>query len=270
MKPVICFEMLYPGMSANGKIERIADHGFDAIEFWGWKDKEIGSLAETCRRRGVRVANFSGHRAGSPVAKETHEAVLSDYRDALAAARALQCHTLMFLSNELGEGGAVVDTFSSITGEEMFRNFVDLLLAAVEITPADLTIVIEPLNTRVDHRGNYLHDMETAVRIVEAVGSPRVRILSDLYHLGVMGFDLEEVLQRYLPSIGYIHVADFPGRHEPGTGSANWERVISILQMNGYAGDVGFEYAPHGDSDASLEAIRRLLARQGILPASLQ
>lgn len=258
MKPVICIEMLYPGASASEKIERIADHGFDAVEFWGWKDKDVASIAETCRRRGVRVANFSGHRVGSPVARATHGAVLSDFHDALAAALALGCHTLMFLSNELGEGGQVVDTFPSISGEEMFRNFVDLLLAAVAESPADLTIVIEPLNTLIDHRGNYLCDMETAARIVAAVGSPHVRILSDLYHLGVMGFDLEELLRRHLPLIGYIHVADFPGRHEPGTGSADWAKVISILETSGYEGDVGFEYAPKGDSDASLEAIRDL------------
>lgn len=259
MRAVICTEMLFPGLSIGQKIDKIADHGFGAIEFWGWRDKSLPGLEARASAREVAVANFSGHRSGSPIALETHDVVLRDLRDASAAAKRLDCATLMLLSNELGEGGRVVDEFRDLTEREKRSNLVLLLGKALETVASEISLVIEPLNIRVDHPGNYLCDMETAAEIVESVASPHVRILCDFYHMGVMGNDLEELARTFAPLIGYVHVADFPGRHEPGTGRADWRRILGALEESGYAGDVGFEYAPAGDSDRSLEAVRSLM-----------
>ena len=100
--------------------------------------------------------------------------------------------------------------------------------------------------------------METASSLVRDVGNPRLKILCDLYHLGVMGSDLEHVITTYLADIGYFHIADVPGRHEPGTGSVDWLALLRLIQKNGYEGYVGFEYFPLHDSDESLHAIQRL------------
>ena len=94
------------------------------------------------------------------------------------------------------------------------------------ITPADFTLMLEPLNTRVDHPGYWLTDIPTAAGIVEEIGDSRLKILCDLYHMGVMGHDLNEIIDRFLPLIGYFHAADFPGRHQPGTGSADWPALL--------------------------------------------
>ena len=65
MKPVICFEMLFPDLDPPEKIRRIAGQGFEYVEFWSWRDKDIAALAATCTREGAQVVNFSGHRRGS-------------------------------------------------------------------------------------------------------------------------------------------------------------------------------------------------------------
>jgi sugar phosphate isomerase/epimerase len=72
----------------------------------------------------------------------------------------------------------------------------------------------EKLNTLVDHAGYYLADIDTALAIVHEVGSPRLKILCDLYHFGVMGADLKKIVTNHLSEIGHFHIADVPGRHE--------------------------------------------------------
>jgi len=258
VKAVICFEMLFPGKTPEEKIGLIAEAGFEAVEFWGWRDKNLPALREACRRHGVEVANFSGHRLGSPAAESTHQAFFGDLREAVGVAKQLGCRQLMILTNELGEGGRVVNAFAEIPDERKFENVLKAVGKALEWLPKDFTILLEPLNTRVDHPGYYLTDMETASRLVRRVADRRFRILCDLYHLGVMGAELEEVLDKHIEDIGYFHIADFPGRHEPGTGGADWPALLRRIRRLGYTGCLGFEYAPEEDSAESLRRIHEL------------
>jgi hydroxypyruvate isomerase len=258
VKAVICIEMLYPELEADEKVARIARHGFGDIEFWGWRDKDIPALLRTCRIEGVRVANFSGHRRGSLVAAATHPAFLDDLTDAVSAAQQLGCPTLMLLSNELGEGGRVLEPYDQIPPKQKYRNLLMGLREALRIVPETTSLVLEPLNTRIDHPGYFLDDMSTAVSAIQEINNPRLKVLCDLYHLGVMGEDLNAVIDRHAARIGYFHVADFPGRHEPGTGTADWPALIRRIAAAGYAGPIGFEYQPQRDSDESLSRIRDL------------
>jgi hydroxypyruvate isomerase len=73
-----------------------------------------------------------------------------------------------------------------------------------------------------------------------------------------MGADLKKLVTDHLSEIGHFHIADVPGRQEPGTGSVDWAAILRHNQDRGYAGCVGFEYFPESDSDASLETIHKL------------
>jgi len=258
LKPVICFEMLFPELDPVEKIARIAGEGFQFVEFWGWRDKDIPALAAACERQGLNIANFSGHRRGSLVAEQTHELFLGELREAVSVARVLKCGTLMLLTNELGEGGAVDETFPEISPEQKYRNVRTGLEKALAMLPEDLRLVLEPLNTRIDHPGYWLSDITTAVQLVRDIGDKRLKVLCDLYHLGMMEAGLGEILERYSEKIGYIHIADIPGRHEPGTGTVDWKSILSLLAATKYDGFVGFEYSPLQDSKESLRRIRNL------------
>lgn len=258
MKPAICFEMLYPKESPERKISRIADNGFHYVEFWSWKDKNLNTIAETAKGKGVRIVNFSGQRSGDLIDASTHSVLFQDIEDTIPAARRLDTQTLMVLTNELGEGGRVLHSCAHIPDEENRRNVVAGLRMIMRIVPDDFLIVLEPLNTVLDHAGYYLASMASAVEIVEEVADPRLRILCDFYHLALMGEDPVEIVRRYSHLIGHVHIADFPGRHEPGTGRGKWGDVLAELKRRNYQGYVGFEFSPAGDSGASLSAIRGL------------
>jgi len=204
------------------------------------------------------VANFSGQRQGSLIASDTHQKVLADLKDAIKAANKLNCPYLMLLTDELGEGGIVKQNFSEISPQEKYYNIISILEKAIQLTPDSITLVLEILNTKIDHPGYYLDNMETAVEIVKEINHPRLKILADLYHLGVMDHNIKQIINQYLPEIGYFHIADIPGRHEPGTGSVNWYSILKLIKDKGYKGFIGFEYCPINDSDKSLIKIKNL------------
>ena len=129
----------------------------------------------------------------------------------------------------------------------------------MEKIPADIELVLEPLNTRIDQPGYFLDSMDETLAVIEEIGDPRMRILCDLYHLGVMGEDLETIIRRHFAAIGHYHVADFPGRHEPGTGVADWNTLLGLIDSVDPDATVGFEYSPESESTSSLRAIAALV-----------
>ena len=110
-----------------------------------------------------------------------------------------------------------------------------------------------------DHPGYLLDATSDALRVIRDVDHPAVRLLYDLYHSIVMGEDPEQVLAGSGDLIGHVHVADAPGRHEPGSGQVDWRRHMAALRTSGYSGPVGLEYTPTRDTESSLELIRRLI-----------
>ena len=86
------------------------------------------------------------------------------------------------------------------------------------------------------------------VERVEAAGQARLAMLADLYHLARMGEDPVEVVARHWRRFGHVQIADAPGRHQPGTGELDFDRIFDALAATGYEGHVGLEYKPLGAS----------------------
>jgi hydroxypyruvate isomerase len=84
-------------------------------------------------------------------------------------------------------------------------------------------------------------------------GADNVRLLCDLYHLAANGDDLDAAIAAYSGRVGHVQIADHPGRHEPGTGELDIAGYLAKLAAAGYAGYVGLEYKPSGESAASLD-----------------
>ena len=107
-----------------------------------------------------------------------------------------------------------------------------------------VTLVLEPLNSLYDHVGNYLTTPDKAARLVQEVASPSIRMLYDIYHMQIMTGNIINTLTKYREEIGYIHVADVPGRKEPDTGEINYPNVFKALRDLGFIGFVGLECFP--------------------------
>ena len=116
--------------------------------------------------------------------------------------------------------------------------------------------MVEPLNILVNHRGYFLSQSKEAFQIIDEVGSSNVKILFDIYHQQISEGNLIANITANIDKIGHFHVADNPGRHEPGTGEINYTNVFAAIRKTGFDGFVGMEMWPVGDH---AEAVRKTM-----------
>jgi hydroxypyruvate isomerase len=162
------------------------------------------------------------------------------------------------LTDELGEDRTVRFQFPELSEEAKYQSVFDGLRALAPLAEqAGITLLLEPLNIRVDHPGYFLNRSAVGFELVRAVGSPRLRLLFDIYHMQVMEGNIIESLTRNLDVIGHIHVADVPGRHQPGTGELNYANILRAVREAGYDQYIGFELDPTVPSE---EVAPQLLA----------
>ena len=91
--------------------------------------------------------------------------------------------------------------------------------------------------------------------ICRLIGSPRLKLLYDVYHMQINEGCICDTISNYKDQFGHIHVADAPGRHEPGTGEINYKKVLRHLEACGYTGYVGYELFPLTDTASAVKAI---------------
>ena len=261
MRFSICLEMIYPELNFAARAARIREAGFTAVEFWGWEGKDLTAL-RTLLGQAFAVATFSGQRRGSLVDPEGWDVYRAEVQASIPVARSLGCDRLMLLTQEELPDGSARPAPPHVTRAEQRANVVAGLKALAPLAEREgMTLLLEPLNTRVDHPGYFLDNARDGFAIVEEVGSPHVRLLYDIYHMEVMERGSTRMLLRHLPLVGHIHIADVPGRHEPGTGALDFIGILRALGGAGYTGAVGFEFAPRAGTDEALARITTLRAQ---------
>ena len=119
----------------------------------------------------------------------------------------------------------------------------NLAFAARELRAANVRLVIEPINFH-DIPGFLLNTSQDGIALIDRVGGETIKLQYDIYHMQRMEGEIANTLQRLMPRIGHIQIADTPGRHEPGTGELNYAFLFRYLDTLGYAGWVGAEYRP--------------------------
>jgi hydroxypyruvate isomerase len=109
----------------------------------------------------------------------------------------------------------------------------------------------------------FLTEIAEALEVVQATNHPQVRLLYDFYHEQIAGGNLIKKLAKSLPYLGLVHIADVPGRHEPGTGEINYQNIFRKLAELNYTGVVAMEFHPSGDPVRQLRAARDLALQAG-------
>ncbi|MFZ9347015.1 MAG: hydroxypyruvate isomerase family protein, partial [Burkholderiaceae bacterium] len=143
-------------------------------------------------------------------------------------------------------------TPSGVSAEVLRKTFVEnLRFAATELKKAGLKLLIEPINT-FDIPGFYLSGTSQALAIMDEVGADNLFLQYDIYHMQRMEGELAASMQRHLPRIAHLQLADNPGRNEPGTGEINYAFLFQFIDKIGYTGWIGCEYKPATTTEAGL------------------
>ena len=234
--------MLFCELPFLDRFEAAKAAGFSGIEFLFPYDFEKAALREQLLQHGLTQV-LHNLPAGDWAAGERGIAILPDrveeFRDgvirAIDYARALDCRQLNCLV-----GIAPRDTDSFELNEILIDN---LRFAAEALARERIRLLIEPINTR-DIPGFFLNRTDQALQILSEVQSDNLFIQYDIYHMQIMEGDVARTLQRHLPRISHVQLADNPGRNEPGTGEINYPFLFQHLDAIGYRGWVGCEYKP--------------------------
>jgi hydroxypyruvate isomerase len=238
-KFAVNIEMWWTKLPFLERIRKAAQYGFPAVEFWPWRNKDIPAAAALCKELGIAVAQFTawGFKPGLNDPKN-HEDFVKEVAASCTIAKQLDCKLMTVV------GG---DDQPGMTQPEMHANIIAGLKKAAPIaTDQGVTLILEPMNIRVDHKGHCLYGSAPTIRICEEVNSPHVKINWDLYHMQITEGDLCGHLREGMQSkqIGYLQLADHPGRNEPGTGEVHYNRVLKAAYDLGYREFVGLELRP--------------------------
>jgi hydroxypyruvate isomerase len=189
------------------------------------------------------------------------ETFLSDVRKAIVFAQKLELPHVSLTSGLAAAGLSTEQQWASMT--EGIKRAADLIAAA------KLTLLIEPLNSLVDHPGCYLTSCVEGLKLVKEINLPHFRLLFDIYHEQIMRGNVIRMLTEAQPYVKVYHVADNPGRNDPGSGELYYPNVYRAIRKTGYTGYIGMEYHPLADHLASFtKAVKDVhQAWEGTVPA---
>jgi hydroxypyruvate isomerase len=242
--------MLFTELPFMQRFEAAAKAGFKAVEYLFPYPFEKKELVAALRANGLQqvlhnlpAGNWDGGERGIAC----HPDRVGEFREgvgmAIDYATALGCPKLNCLLGKLPAG---------VSADEARKTAVEnLRFAAKELQSAGIMLLIEPIN-HFDIPGFFLTRTDQALSIIDEVGSTNLLLQYDIYHAQRMEGELGATLAKNMARIGHIQLADNPGRGEPGTGEINYPWLFKHIDQVGYAGWIGCEYKPRGETAAGL------------------
>lgn len=257
IETAVNIETIYGDLDICEKIQKVSEAGFHAVEFWGWDGRDVDQILKTCQACGVKVQAFSGTNKWS-LCDRTHRKEYIDWiRQTIDVAKKLDCDTLILFPNHFTPTGCS-DFRVQYSHEAMIANITGTLTRLVPILEEhQITVLLEPLCNTGSDAGMAVTDTSVGADIVRAVDSDYVRLLCDVFHMQMMHGNLVNNITGNQDIVPYIHIADAPGRHEPGSGEIHFDYLIEKLKEIGFAGTVCMEYFPEGDTEEGFTAVRQ-------------
>ena len=250
---------MYSELPFLDRFQAAKDDGFDFVEFWGWTDKDLDAVKAAAEKAGVGISGFNGDAELSLIDPEQKTAYLDFLKQSVAAAQKVGARSVTIHSNGLGEGGVVINHYDELSDTVKLCAMYGTLLECAKIAEeSGIQVNLEPLNITTDHVGNFLQTTRMAAEMTRLIGSPKLKVLYDAYHMQLNEGSICDNIRAYGDQFGHIHVADAPGRHEPGTGEINYANVFACLEECGYTGLGGFELIRKTTTADAVKAIMKL------------
>ena len=251
-----CIDTLYTELPFIERFQAAKNDGFEAIEFWDWRSRNLTEIQQAAQKADISISGFNGDFEYSLVDPDHKEKYLNVLRTSLEAAKTTGAESITIHSNGLGEGGKVINSYDNLSHTVKLCSMYDTLLAAEKMAEEyNIRLNLEGLNVTTDHVGNFLRTTQMAAEITRLINSPYLKILYDAYHMQLNEGSICDNIKKYIDQIGHIHIADAPGRHEPGTGEINYSNVYKLLHKLNYSYRVGYELFPQTDTKTAVKAI---------------
>ncbi|MBQ6352664.1 MAG: TIM barrel protein [Lentisphaeria bacterium] len=229
------FDLFFKNEPYERRAELFGECGYEYAETW--RGADLAELkAMTSRDVKLISVLVGGGKECSPSDLETRAAFLE--RVDLVADNALA----------VGCDRAIVTAGNQLRGKS-YQNqrsvlVESLAMAGEKLKSRGFSLNLETLNTDVNHPGYLLNDPNDTVAICKETGCGNIKMLYDIYHMGIMTGNLTDFLRFNIGHIGHFHLAAIPGRHEPKRGETNYPFLLGEIDKLGYEGYIGLEYTP--------------------------
>ena len=245
---------IYRDLPFEQRLEKVAEAGYNAVELVGefkkWSDADYVNFNRKKRELGITFDATSGIDR-SLTDPNQREIFFTDFNAMLATAEKLECPAIILLS-----GNKVPE----LSHADQRQNVVEALKRAADAAAKkDVTLLLENIDPE-ENPKYFLTSVAEGFEIVAEVNHPNVKFLYDFYHEQISEGNLIEKLEKNIEKVGLVHIADVPGRHEPGTGEINYANIFKKLAALGYKNRAAMEFLPTADPVASLRAAREYVA----------
>ena len=247
----VCIDMMFSRYDFYERIDAVKSCGIDTIEFWKWTNKDIDRIAALLKEKEMKLSIFNIDSSDEQLSYDLSRGILNDGRvedflkaleESIPVYKKLGASAMIVL---IGENKAY--------SEENVYKCLDAAKPFLE--EHDITLIVEPLNN-IDRVGYSMPYAAPVFELLRKLNSPHIKMLYDIYHQNMMGdFSMEDVKEN-IDLIGHFHVADAPGRHEPGTGNVDYGAIFSEIKKLPYEGYIGLEYRATKNDEETLEFLR--------------
>ena len=253
MKFSACIEWLFADEASDFADRiRIAHRvGLDAIEFWLWSNKDLAAVEAAVHETGIVVTGFVAEPMIPLTDPANRDAFIEGLGKSIDVAKRFDAKVLIAQA-----GNDLPDRTRS---EQRAALVATLKAAGACLEGTGIRLGVEPLNTLIDHKGYFLDSTVETLDIIDEVDRPEIGIVYDVYHSAVMGEKTEEAVAGRVGRVFHVHVADHPGRNDPGSGGIDLRPRLGWLFAHGYRGTIGLEYQPKAPSSESFAVAKRLL-----------
>jgi hydroxypyruvate isomerase len=237
------------------RVAAAAEHGFTGVEHPAPYAVPAEQMAGWLRSAGVRYVQLGLH-SGEAARGEKGLAIFPERRDEFRRS------VTQGLDYAEAVGASMVHAMAGILpqalrAQQHWDCYVEnLAFAAAQARPRGITVIVEPMSQGAvpDY---FIATPDAAARAIAATGEGNLGLLLDVFHTVSTGLDLEREIAQHAPLLAHVHIADHPGRHEPGSATVDFDALERALQQAGYDGFLGCEYSPARSTEAGLGWLRR-------------
>jgi len=244
---------VYRDLPFEQRLEKVAEAGYGAVELVGefekWSDDVFRRINAKKKSLGMTFDATAGLRKGiaDPQARDPFLAELNTF---VGTAQKLECPAIIVLSGNRVE---------NLPKQAHHDACVEALKRAADVAAKhNLILLLENIDQE-ENPKYYLTSVGEGFEIVRKVGNPHVKFLYDFYHEQISEGNLIKKLKENIDLVGLVHIADVPGRHQPGTGEINYASIYRVLAELKYSGYAAMEFIPEGDPLAALRSAREMV-----------
>ena len=247
MKYSICIGA-YEGKDVIYHLEKVREHGLDGLEYYNWWELDVKQVARKQEQIGKRIS-ATCTKSFNLVDESLREGFITGLKQTIEACRYLGTKSIISQTGNYMEGVS-----RDIQREAMIET---LKICAPLCEQAGVVLEIEPLNGLVDHKGHFLQKSDEAAYIIDQVASPHVKMVFDVYHQQITEGNVIRNATGYRERINHYHIADNPGRTQPGTGELNYINILTEIYKTGFNGFIGLECGYTIDPDLAIEEFKK-------------